>query len=411
MATILAYTSPALGHLLPMSALMVELASRGHTVHVRTLSAGLDTARHLGFVAEPIDPRIEAIQIDDWQATNPREALKIGVAAFGHRAEYEITDLADAVRQADPDALLIDVNCWGAQSLADSGTVPWASFAPYTVPLRADGVPPFGLGLPPRTGPMGRIRDAAVRAAVVGPLEKIMLPPINRVRAKVAVSQVDSMDEFLRRASLILLASGKPFQYPATEWGDAVQMIGPCVLDRAGEVVPDWLGAIDRPIILVTTSSEKQADADLVTVAVQALAHEPVHVVATMPAGLPPGIESTANATVCEFVPHALVLDRAVCAVTHGGMGATQKALARGIPVCVVPYGRDQLEVARRVEVARCGTRLPARRLTPDRLRDKVREAMRMADGARRVAAGFAATGGVSHGADVVERRLLGRTR
>ncbi|MBN3511771.1 hypothetical protein JYB55_23345 [Mycolicibacterium septicum] len=145
--------------------------------------------------------------------------------------------------------------------------------------------------------------------------------------------------------------------------------------------------------------------------AVQALAHEPVHVVATMPAGLPPGIESTANATVCEFVPHALVLDRAVCAVTHGGMGATQKALARGIPVCVVPYGRDQLEVARRVEVARCGTRLPARRLTPDRLRDKVREAMRMADGARRVAAGFAATGGVSHGADVVERRLLGRTR
>jgi hypothetical protein len=32
-------------------------------------------------------------------------------------------------------------------------------------------------------------------------------------------------------------------------------------------------------------------------------------------------------------------------------MGAIQKALARGVPVCVVPHGHDHLEVVRRVEV------------------------------------------------------------
>ncbi|MGV9803013.1 glycosyltransferase [Mycobacterium sp. NPDC003449] len=410
MATILAYTSPALGHLLPMSALLAELSSRGHRVNVRTLSSGVDIARRLGFAAEPTDPHIEAIEIDDWKAANPRAALKLGVAAFGRRAGYEIADLAGAVRQVRPDALLVDVNCWGAQSAAEAGDIPWATFAPYTLPLRAAGVPPFGLGLPPRTGWSGRIRDAAVRAAVVGTLEKIMLPPINRVRMEVQVPQVNSMDEFLRRSPLILLASGKPFQYPVTEWGDAVQMIGPCVLNPGSSGRPDWLDAIDRPVILVTTSSERQADAELVPVAIRALADEPVHVVATMPAGLSPQAESTANVTVHQFVPHDVVLDRAICAVTHGGMGATQKALARGIPVCVVPYGRDQLEVARRVEVARCGTRLPARRLTPDRLRDSVREAMRMVPGARRVADGFAATGGVSRGADLVEQRVFGLT-
>jgi UDP:flavonoid glycosyltransferase YjiC (YdhE family) len=102
------------------------------------------------------------------------------------------------------------------------------------------------------------------------------------------------------------------------------------------------------------------------------------------------------------------VLDRAVCAVTHGGMGATQKALAHGVPVCVVPFGRDQFEVARRVEVARCGTRLPAKKLSPLRLRAKVREAMTMTDGAKWVAAGFVATGGVARGADLFEQRVLG---
>lgn len=407
MATILAYTSPALGHLLPMTSLLAELSDRGHAVHVRTLSTGLDAARRLGFTAEPIDPRIEAIEIDDWKAANPRDALKLGVSAFGRRAEFETADLSGAVRQVRPDALLVDVNCWGAQSVAQAGQIPWASFAPYTLPLRAAGVPPFGLGLPPWTGLAGRIRDAVVRAAVVSQLEKIMLPPINRVRTEVQLPQVDSIDQFLRGAPLILLASGKPFQYPATEWGDRVQMIGPCVIDTDSAGVPDWLDEVDRPIVLVTTSSERQADADLAYVAMEALADEPVHVVVTMPAGIPPGIDSSANATVRQFVPHGPILDRAVCAVTHGGMGATQKALARGVPVCVVPYGRDQLEVARRVAVARCGTRLPARRLTPDRLRAKVCEAMGMAAGARRVAAGFAETGGVGYGADLFERRVL----
>lgn len=184
-------------------------------------------------------------------------------------------------------------------------------------------------------------------------------------------------------------------------------MIGPCALEDSTSGAPEWLDAIERPIVLVTTSSERQRDSDLVRAALTALTHEPVHVVATMPAGVPDGIAVPANATVREYVPHGAVLDRAVCAVTHGGMGVTQKALARGVPVCVVPHGRDQFEVARRVEVAGCGTRLPAKKLTADRLRTGVRRAMGMSAGARRVADGFRASGGVARGADLVEQRLL----
>jgi UDP:flavonoid glycosyltransferase YjiC (YdhE family) len=55
----------------------------------------------------------------------------------------------------------------------------------------------------------------------------------------------------------------------------------------------------------------------------------------------------------------------AVCAVTHGGVGATQKAISCGVPVCVVPFSRDQLEVARRADVSGGGTRLLASRLNP----------------------------------------------
>jgi MGT family glycosyltransferase len=407
MAKILVYTSPALGHLFPFSALLLELSGRGHDIHLRTLSTGVEMGRSLGFTTDTIDPRIEAIVHDDWKASNPRAALKMAVDVFCRRAAHEVADFTEAITRIRPDAMIVDINCWGALSVADAGDVPWACFSPYTPPLQSPGVPPFGLGLAPLPGALGRVRDAALRPIVMGLLEKAVLPLGNDIRAHAGAPPVASVDEFMRRPPLMLVASGKPFEYPQTEWGEAVQMIGPCMFEPAMNTVPDWLTAIDRPIVLVTTSSQKQADAKLVTTAMTALADEPVHVVATLPAGLPSDVTPAPNATVCEFVPHGPVLDRAVCAITHGGMGATQKALARGVPVCVVPFGRDQYEVARRVEVARCGTRLAAKDLTAARLSDKVRQAITMTAGARRVAAGFAATGGVARGADLIEQRVL----
>ncbi|AGB20824.1 glycosyltransferase, MGT family [Mycobacterium sp. JS623] len=406
MAKILAYTSPALGHALPISALLSELGRRGHTVHLRTLRAGVETGQRLGFTTDTIDPRIEAIEHDDWKASKAPDGLKRAFAVFGRRAPLEVVDLTDAVGHVKPDALLVDVLCWGALSAAEAGSVPWACFSPFTPLLRAEGMPPFGPGLKPMSNVLGRVRDNVLRAMMRGTVNS-GLPALNAVREDLGLQRVASMDEFWRRAPLMLVASGRPFEYPHADYGDAVQMVGPCALDP-GDAVPHWLMSIDRPIVLVTTSSEKQGDDNLVQTALAALADEPVHVVATVPAGDPDEVPMTSNATVCRLVPHGPVLDRAVCAVTHGGMGATQKALARGVPVCVVPFGRDQFEVARRVEVARCGTRLPAKKLSAERLRAKVREAMTMSDGARRVAEGFAATGGVARGADLFEQRVLG---
>ena len=406
MARILAYTSPALGHALPISALLSELARRGHEIHLRTLHAAVETGQHLGFNTDTIDPRIAAIEHDDWKASKPPDGLKRAFAVFGRRAPLEIADLADAVEHVKPDALLVDVLCWGALSAAEAGTIPWACFSPFTPLLRADGMPPFGPGLKPLPNVVGRVRDTLLRTMMSGTVNS-GLPALNAAREGLGLQRVRSMDEFWRRAPLMLVASGKPFEYPHADYGDAVQMIGPCALDPA-DTAPTWLTSIDRPIVLVTTSSEKQGDDNLVQTAMAALADEPVHVVATLPAAEPNALPAPSNATVCRLVPHGPVLDRAVCAVTHGGMGATQKALLHGVPVCVVPFGRDQFEVARRVEVARCGTRLPAKKLSAERLRAKVREAMTMTDGAKRVAEGFAATGGLARGADLFEQRSLG---
>jgi len=158
----------------------------------------------------------------------------------------------------------------------------------------------------------------------------------------------------------------------------------------------------------VTTSSEYQADEDLVRAALQGLANEPFTVVATLPAVVTGSEQDRrpagqvdfgplpANARLERFVPHGDVLGRAAVAITHGGMGATQKALSKGVPVVVVPFGRDQHEVAARVVAADAGVRLSRKKLTPEKLRVAVRDALTKKEGARRVAAGYAASGGAA---------------
>jgi MGT family glycosyltransferase len=267
-------------------------------------------------------------------------------------------------------------------------------------------VPPFGPGLQPARGPFGHARDRLLRPLVTGTIDKTMLPALNSVRVAMGTPPLDHADELFSRPRLLLYLTAEPFEYPRSDWPDNLVMVGPCAWEPPADP-PPWLSSIDQPIVLVTTSSEYQNDDRLVTVAVQALADEPVHVVATQPTSQGANHAVAGNAHVERFLAHGPVLGRAVCAVTHGGMGATQKALARGIPVCVVPFGRDQLEVARRVQVAGAGTRLPASRLRPDRLRRKVREAMTRTEGARQVAAGFAAAGGATTAADAVENRLV----
>ena len=407
MSRILAYTSPARGHLFPLTPILDELHRRGHEIAVRTLAAEVPLMAGRGFGAAPLSPQVEAIELQDWRAGSSRTALAAAVRAFCARAPFDAADLRQAIADERPDVVLVDINAWGALAAAEQWGGPWAAFCPYPLALQSRDAPPFGPGLRPARGPAGRTRDRMLRPLVMGTIDKTMRPPMNSVRADLGLPPLKRADDLFGRPPLLIYLTAEPFEYPRSDWPANIVMVGPCDWEPPSEP-PAWLDRVQEPLLLVTTSSEFQDDGRLVAAALTAFADGPFHVVATLPAGRPADFAVPRNAHVERFLPHSLLLERAVCAITHGGMGATQKALAHGVPVCVVPFGRDQLEVARRVEVAGAGVRLPARRLTPDRLANGTQAALGLADGAARVATAFAAAGGAPAAADAVEQRLLG---
>ncbi|WP_433657342.1 glycosyltransferase [Nocardia sp. CA-128927] len=406
MTKLLAFTSPAKGHLYPLAPVLAELVSRGHDVTVLTLPGSEQALEPFGITVRDLPPALARDTLHDWATTSRIAALRAAVRALVARIPDEIQALRSAIIAERPDALLIDVSAPGAHILAAASGLPWASWASMLLPIPSHDAPPFGPGLRPRTDLLGRARDNTVHWFLNRRWNEV-LPQLNHMRQYYGLDELENTVDYLRQPPLMLNFTAPPFDDVRGDWPLSVHQIGPGLWAPDAEP-PAWLDEIDRPLALVTCSTEFQDDGKLAQAAMDALADSGLYTVVTSGAIDPATLTVPPNARVEQFLPHHLLLDRTAVVVSHGGMGITQKALAAGVPVCVVPFGRGQSEVARRVVTNEAGSWVSAKRLTAASLRAGIDKAMACRDGAARVAAGFAAAGGTLRAAELLERHFAG---
>ena len=234
----------------------------------------------------------------------------------------------------------------------------------------------------------------------------------NQLRAGLGLPPLRKLDDQFLKSDRFVAFTAEPYEYHRRDWPPQVRLVGPGLWEPPADP-PDWLPAENRPVVLVTASTAFQLDAKLIATALDALAADNLAVVATTAAHDPAQFHAPANARVEKFLPHGPILARASCVVCHGGQGITQKSLAAGVPVCVVPFSRDQFDVARRVEINDAGVRLHHNRLNPERLRAAVHTTIRKRPGAQRIARAFTNAVGPHAAAQAVEELLTapaGRT-
>ncbi len=408
MARILAYTSPAPGQLFPVVDTLLELLRRGHEVHVTTRAADVERLGSLGLHSAAVDPRIEANELEDWKARTQVGALREIMRWYEASNPFEIADMQRAIETVCPDALIVDLQSEGAGYVAEASGLPWATYCPYPPAFRSVDAPPHGMGWRPARGPLGRARDRIWHK--LG--ERLLAPHVatrNKARAGLGLPPLPHLEDQWRKAGRFLAFTAEPYEYPRSDWPPSVRLVGPGTWAPPSEP-PGWLAEETRPIVLVTASTAYQADERLIATALDALGGDDVALVATTAATDPASFTPPLNARVERFIAHGPIVARAACVVSHGGQGTTQRALAAGVPLCVVPFCRDQFDVARRVEVAGAGVRLHHKRLTPRRLRAAVHEAIGKRAGAERVARAFALAGGAPSAADAVEELLPAAT-
>ncbi|MEV4223298.1 glycosyltransferase [Nonomuraea sp. NPDC049725] len=338
------------------------LRERGHRVRVLADRSLHDEVAATG--AEPVawttapqgdttDPAQDLLK--DFEARTPmgafarlRDRLVCGPAA-----DFARDTLAE-LRAHPADVLVSDFSLLGTLTAGEAAGIPVAALGTTLYPFATPGAPPFGPGLKPATGPLARLRDRIVAEMTLRPWAK-GLPALNAARTANGLRPVESVISAFSRVDRFLVLSPRALDYPGRRFPDHVRHAGPRLDD------PVWVGELelppgDAPLALVSLSSTFMNQRALLDRIAQALGTLPVRgLLTTGPAVDPATVRAPGNVLVTATAPHSAVLPHAALTITHAGHGTAVKSLAAGVPLVCVPLGRDQGEVARRVEHAGAG--------------------------------------------------------
>lgn len=245
--------------------------------------------------------------------------------------------------------------------------------------LKHPDVAPFGLGIPPRPGALGRLRNALLTVGA----EKHVFAPVQRFADTVARAETGRpLPRFFldwpAGADRLVQFTVPEFEYPRPSLPDTVHFVGPVSRSQPSSTpLPSWWGDLTagRRVVHVTQGTVANADWQLIEPTVRGLAEEDVIVVVStggrplesLPRDLP------ANVRAASFLPYDRLLPLTDVYVTNGGYGGVHYALEHGVPIVVAGRTEDKVEVSARIAWSGTGVDLRTDTPTPARVRDAVR--------------------------------------
>lgn len=382
------------GHVFPALALAGELRRRGHRVALETFERWRAVAEGLGLEFWAAEEQIELTGI-----AAPGGAPSLAAVARG---------LVERLERFEPRVVVSDLYTVAPALAAEVAEVPRASLIPHPYPALEPGLPPYPLGLAPPRTPLG---SAAWRA--IGPLVGPRLPntqlrrvraALDRERATLGLAPYPGDDGQISE-QLSLVATFPQLEYPRA-WPRTAHVTGPMAFELAHPEVE--LPPGDRPLVLVAASTERDPADQLIETTLEALAREPVRVVATLNRrGSRWARPTPENATVVDWLSYGQAMAAASAVVCHGGHGTVARALAAGLPTVVCPPAGDMAVNGARLAWSGAGLMLPHRLLGPRPLRLAVRRLLAEPSFARRageIASWAGEHDGAARGADLVER-------
>jgi UDP:flavonoid glycosyltransferase YjiC (YdhE family) len=377
------------GHAFPAIALARELGRRDHEVLVETWERWREPveAEGLGFTA--------AQEYTVYPPPGPD-------TPDGQTAAAAARALARLMEEFAPDLVVSDILTLAPTLAAEVAGVPRATLIPHVYPVQEPGMPLYSLGMrPPRTA-LGRLGWRAT-----GPLLAMGLrrgrDELNETRERLGLGPIERFHGGISEL-LAVVGTFPQLEYPR-QWPAHVKVTGPLFFELPGEEVE--LPEGEGPLVVVAPSTSQDPECELLRVALEGLAEEPVRVLATTNRHRPEWpIEVPGNAKLVDWMLYSQVMAEADVVICHGGHGTVARSLAAGAPVLVCPFVGDMAENAARVAWSGAGLSLPRRLLSQRALSLGVRRLLgegAFAARAREIAAWSDARDGAMAAADLVE--------
>ncbi|MGH2925617.1 MAG: glycosyltransferase [Solirubrobacterales bacterium] len=381
------------GHVFPAMALARALDQRGYEIWFETWERWRDAVEDLGF---------QFVAAPDYIAfPGPRPGMPPTPTLPECARSFR-----QLVREVRPGVVINDVFTLPAALAAELEGVPRATTIHHPYPVNEPGLPYFMVGLlPPRT-PLGTAAWRATRPWFARRAER-QRRELNSARAELGLKPLQRLWGSISD-ELALVANFPQLEYPR-RWPPHVHITGPMLFELSDQGSEPPAG--DEPLIVAAGSTAQDQGLELVRTTLEALADEPVRVLAVLAgkdrswAGPTP-----ANAKVVSWASYSRVMPGASLVVCNGGLGTVAMALSAGVPVIIRPAGADMGENGARVAWAGVGLMLPRGVFGARSLRVAVRRVLadgRFASRAMALADWSQRHDGARRGAALIDRALV----
>src|SRR4029079_8210508 len=174
----------------------------------------------------------------------------------GPAADYA-HDVSEAINRRRPDVVICSMFCLGGMVAAEAAGIPFVALFANVYPLPADGLPPFGTGLRPARGSLGRYRDRVLNRVTEYLWDASGLSQVNALRRQYGLAPVSHTLDQLRSARRQLVQTSADFDFPWRPPAN-VRYVGPVLDDPVWAQTPWMPPAGDAPLVLVAMSSTFQ---------------------------------------------------------------------------------------------------------------------------------------------------------
>jgi MGT family glycosyltransferase len=346
------------GNLNPVLTAGRRLRRNGHNVRVLADPAMRDQvdAANFEFVTWRRAPTGSDADPSDF--SNPLDWIRRAV--FDPAAAYA-ADTMDEIRRVPTDGFLgLDV-LFGALLGAEASGIPYAILSPHISLRPFPGMPPAASGLKQPETPEERVEVEAA-CSRFSEMMNSFLPGFNATRARLGLPPLAQTLDLFDRSDRVLLAIHQAFDFTAEALPENLRYVG-SLLDEPSWSQPwhaPWPAQSDRPRALIACSTGAQEQTELMQRVVGAMADVDVDAVATTGPNVNiADLRAPANVRLIHSAPHNTVMREVSVVVSQGGHGTVSRALLNGLPLLVLPNGRDQADNAARVEAKGAGLRLP----------------------------------------------------
>ncbi len=350
------------GNLNPLLTAARRLRERGHRVRILGEAAHHEETAKAGFEslswrrpAPPVLPGPVEGEDPAWAEILVLVEQIMFVAALDYAA-----DPMDALRAEPTDGVLTNDFLLGPVVAAEAMGIPCALLSPHVSVRPIDGIPCGASGLMPCDDPEDQAKEEAARTRFVSMMNG-HLPVLNRARAAYGLGPINHIYDHYDRADRVLIGMSAAFDFPATRLPANMHYVGP-LLDAPAWSRPwtaPWAGKPARPRVLVSLSTSFQNQAGMLRRIIAALGGMDLDAVVTVgPAMETESFAAPPNVTLLHSAPHDTVMQEVSLVVTHGGHGTVMRSLLNGVPLLVIPMGRDQGDNAVRVVARGAGLSL-----------------------------------------------------